>query len=729
MRLINVTTLGLEEFSESNTPRYACLSHRWSSQEVNMQEWQVRDNLLIDRLGYSKIIGACHVAQTLQIQYLWADTCCIDKTNSTELSEAINSMWKWYKECALCVVYLSDVDDAVCKHQQGESVTLPDGANQFAKSQWFTRSWTLQELIAPTNLTFYNSSWERLGSKIELLAEVETVTNIAQAALKNFDTEDWSVAQRMSWAASRKSTRSEDIAYSLLGIFDVNMPLLYGEGSKAFLRLQQEILASATDTSILAWEVKSGEDFTGELLAPSPASFALCNNTVVFDLVFKGQAMEEEVSLLSPIGVSNLGIDIEVMLSPWRMNIFLAYIARHNDIPNAKSEPCFMVLKRVGNDNLMKRCSVKSNITLRPTKPERKDIQGFEKRRVLIAFKNYEQTTITFNGIRITSSDKLLGQGTPDMPFEHIWTPGIWQDDKIVLGEASRSCGTVAVSVIPPDLHYAKVTVVLLGFDRDYNPMCLIFEEDAMNLKCQTILRQDAKALDPKLTNSRWTWKRWDDNDRVHLRTTYKWLDLDGGAVVYKSIDRQSFVADRHRYVNVRFHKKNGSWIADIYRGSGVSQPPDDTNDVAHVLNSYRTSLQQRWRATSKVSRRPQYVVPAENFANMRPHIVDYSPQLTETKTSSSMHKNLSFENNASSFIDTQSLEYRRQAVSSGIYPMQQMAASQIVAAPMSMRSESVARQEQKNLQSRSPRHSSAELEARQVDRNEALRAVFAERK
>ena len=184
------------------------------------------------------------------LDWAWADTCCIDKTSSAELTEAINSMFQYYYRSEICYAYLSDVRPAA---MQGE---LPW---EFKLSAWHKRGWTLQELIAPKVVVFMTNGWTRIGTKYELAYMMEQgIEGCPPASVLRFEKEitDISVAQRMSWASSRQTTRVEDEAYCLFGLFGINMPTLYGEGQNAFYRLQEEIMRTSTDTSIIAWERK-----------------------------------------------------------------------------------------------------------------------------------------------------------------------------------------------------------------------------------------------------------------------------------------------------------------------------------------------------------------------------------------------------------------------------------------------------------------------------------------
>ena len=178
--------------------------------------------------------------------WAWADTCCIDKTSSAELTEAINSMFGYYSRSEICYAYLGDVPPS-CDAQSRE----------FRQSRWHKRGWTLQELIAPKDVTFVREDWSRLGTKYELADVLQSISNMPPASVLRFekDISEMSVGQRMSWAARRNTTRIEDEAYCLFGLFDVNMPTLYGEGRNAFYRLQEVIMSTSPDTSLFAWSV------------------------------------------------------------------------------------------------------------------------------------------------------------------------------------------------------------------------------------------------------------------------------------------------------------------------------------------------------------------------------------------------------------------------------------------------------------------------------------------
>ncbi|KAL8996353.1 MAG: hypothetical protein Q9169_004119 [Polycauliona sp. 2 TL-2023] len=220
-------------------PPYAILSHTWGDDEYVFSDRT--DSERRNSAGFKKVSGCCALAASQGFQYVWIDTCCIDKTSSAELTESINSMYKWYKDSHLCYAYLSDL----------RLYGPQDGKCKFRDSRWFNRGWTLQELLAPDQVIFYDADWVEIGSRSLLKTAVSEATGISVYHLSH--PQEASVAAKMSWASKRGTTREEDIAYSLLGLFRVNMSLIYGEGQNAFFRLQCEIIQSSSDESIFAW--------------------------------------------------------------------------------------------------------------------------------------------------------------------------------------------------------------------------------------------------------------------------------------------------------------------------------------------------------------------------------------------------------------------------------------------------------------------------------------------
>ena len=243
MRLIKDEGQGnlrLVEYHEIETPRYAILSHTWGAdnEEVTYKDFSEGTNKR--KAGWGKIEFCRKQAAIDHLQYFWIDTCCIDKASSAELSEAINSMFRWYQHADKCYAYLSDV--SICEHIANPRLLKTTWEDALKESQWFRRGWTLQELIAPASVEFFSREGDRLGCKRSLEQQIHNITGIAIEALRGQSPTKFTVEERFIWAGSRETRRREDKAYSLLGIFDVCMPLLYGEGrEKAFRRLQEEI--------------------------------------------------------------------------------------------------------------------------------------------------------------------------------------------------------------------------------------------------------------------------------------------------------------------------------------------------------------------------------------------------------------------------------------------------------------------------------------------------------
>ncbi|KAI0330781.1 HET-domain-containing protein [Cubamyces sp. BRFM 1775] len=282
MRLLSTRTGQFCWVTDPRQARYAILSHTWS--KVGEQCYQdvlklQRDVEKVERraqpfeadlrypphitapapidhgigrgsvLDHPKLSGkirsACAVALEDSYELLWIDACCIDKSSSAELTEAVNSMFEWYSRADVCYVYLEDVDD-------DDNVDTAD--SQFRQARWHRRGWTLQELIAPRSVVFLSSGWCPMGMKSNLARLLEEITGVDHAILTHkVSLSTISVARRMSWASRRETTRPEDEAYSLMGIFGVHMAPIYGEGRNAFVRLQEEILKAIPDQSIFAW--------------------------------------------------------------------------------------------------------------------------------------------------------------------------------------------------------------------------------------------------------------------------------------------------------------------------------------------------------------------------------------------------------------------------------------------------------------------------------------------
>ncbi|KAL7895601.1 hypothetical protein HDV63DRAFT_106841 [Trichoderma sp. SZMC 28014] len=285
MRLINTETFELKVFSDDEVPSYAILSHTWGSDAQELTFLDVQKGISKipngpENLGLTKFRNCCEQAKADNFGYAWIDTCCINKADLVELGEAINSMFRWYSLAKVCYAYLSDVP-------AGDDPSIP--GSKFRTSRWFTRGWTLQELLAPKYLRFYNAEWDLIGTKGSRCTVIQEITHVPRQILLGVaELRTASVAQRMSWAAQRNTKRAEDLAYCLLGVFGITMPMIYGEGGKeAFFRLQEQIMKTSRDDSILAWglddepSVRSPQksidgdmSVEGDILAATPSQFA-----------------------------------------------------------------------------------------------------------------------------------------------------------------------------------------------------------------------------------------------------------------------------------------------------------------------------------------------------------------------------------------------------------------------------------------------------------------------
>lgn len=372
MRLLHTKNLELTEFVSNNRPQYAILSHTWGEGEVLFNDANRGQAHLLrcGKLGLAKVLKAAEVAKDNGYDYIWIDTCCIDKSSSAELSEAINSMFAWYAESAVCYAYISDFAS-----ENPEQLSI--------MNRWFTRGWTLQELIAPPTVDFYNQQWIKFGSRDSLWSLLSPLTGIDELVFRwhlyshcptpaTEQQDSWacprcrfcrtgladmlggfSIATRMSWAANRSTTREEDIAYSLLGLFGVNLPLLYGERHAAFQRLQQEIVRNSTDQSIFTFSVPRAHlDLPGPsrgrlldfLFAASPSWFAQPSR----------KWSNRHFSLETPMVLfSNVGIQLDVYMAPLHhFEDFFVAVLICSCVEDALCSPALIVNQRPGLSTL-----------------------------------------------------------------------------------------------------------------------------------------------------------------------------------------------------------------------------------------------------------------------------------------------------------------------------------------------------------------------------------------
>ena len=485
MRLINVYTLKLEEFPDERGIEYAILSHRWEEDEVSFQDMQGLEAAK-EKKGFAKISKSCEHARYDGYGYVWVDTCCINKESSAELSEAINSMFRWYATSKVCYAFLSDVQINI------------SGSNlrqELKQSMWFTRGWTLQELLAPTNIQFFDRQWTFLGTKHDLHDLLSDHTKISGLVLRhNKSLHTRSVAERMSWAARRVTTRIEDIAYCLMGIFAVNMPLLYGEGEKAFLRLQEEIIKQTDDHTIFAWCMPSDLAYSG-LLAGSPAAFADSREyRSVKHPRMHSRHSGKDTPVAKPYTITNRGLSIRFMAVHWtidtylvRLNCTSSCIFDDNNLDDENIETYLGIwMRRLAEDDQYIRIRLHGyglHVTfdddwwhpaLKPgslfTRPTQST--GFIKMHVRQNPQVNDHDCIEREGgIHIVDPSVLGISDLPDKPGAKVLR-GSWNPAKGIISVESDYYAIL-------DLSFAKqgtseFLLIMFGFDFGWNPICFV---------------------------------------------------------------------------------------------------------------------------------------------------------------------------------------------------------------------------------------------------------------
>ncbi|KAJ9661385.1 hypothetical protein H2198_001953 [Neophaeococcomyces mojaviensis] len=470
IRLVDTGTLALHEVEDSDQPDYTymILSHRWSGTgEVSYDDLS-SSHFDLSTPRFKKLVGFCSPARSHGYRYVWVDTCCINKNSTVDVQQAINSMYRWYKESKVCVAYLEDVGP---------------GRKPFSASEWFERGWTLQELIAPKTVWFYNHDWESIGEKTDLVTVLSNVTGIPAGVLSgDISPQSCSVAQRMSWVAKRKTKRIEDRAYGLVGLFDVSLQSIYGEREKAFRQLQEQIVKRYNDDhSIFAWRMENDEEYSG-LFAPSPDSFY--NSRYVVAQMGSPEFLHD-----------NRGISLELPTRPFRME---TYIAMLSVIDTSQARQCAILLARLPNDQFV-RVRAKDESLFRTT---------------------FEQADIC-RSIKIHDDPR----GFPKPPAYGYWLrrlslPGNEtaetqmvardensRDDRILIPEGEYGTAGVgffgAPSIRSIYSRWSRIHCVKLGFDDDFNPICRISNAMASNqasLATRPISSHDRR----KLCSNKW---------------------------------------------------------------------------------------------------------------------------------------------------------------------------------------------------------------------------------
>lgn len=506
MWLLNATTRKLEYFHTTDAPPYAALSHRWQDEEVSFDD--IATERAVKMKGYSKIDMCCQRAlnhgaslldeeNVISLKYIWVDTCCIDKRSSAELSEAINSMYKWYAQAAICYAYLSDVDSV----------------SEFEDSLWFTRGWTLQELLAPQRVIFFDSAWNTLGLKNKckhyrdhidncdhtcLVSRLQSRTTIPLTALQNFRSVDYSIAERMSWASSRVTTREEDIAYCLLGIFNINMPMLYGEGVGAFRRLQEEIVNISNDMSILIW---SGSPATGlEIFAQSPSCFKMPDPDI--EDIWRMREIFGRLPLAEGFTLNNAGLSLTLAVEPYSPLVLVAYLqdidvtdiadiansSRPRTISSTRTRPTFahssvwvgMLLKKAPGEKTFRRIIINGENWIVQEAEQVKQRAALWMSRLRISRDRILYTNLSTIRIRLLCPQDhfslfqrvngmlSVSEGWEELTYDDA-TPGKYTEFRVEpLDVAGFNCCMTLTN------RQDETLTIFLGFDLDARPLCFM---------------------------------------------------------------------------------------------------------------------------------------------------------------------------------------------------------------------------------------------------------------
>ncbi|KJA27585.1 hypothetical protein HYPSUDRAFT_862747 [Hypholoma sublateritium FD-334 SS-4] len=282
--------------------RYAILSHTWIRDvpgDVIYQGWNTRERY---PAGYRKVAYFCAVAaQAHGVGFGWMDNVCINKDSSSELDESIRSMYKWYRGAHVCISFLS---------QSWDLSGMKDDS-------WFTRGWTLQELLAPRDNYFYNGNWEYLGSSTDeaIQSAIESASTITRAELeacRRGETDRIPISRRLQLAAKRQVTREEDMAYSLMGLLGVDISVAYGEGTEhAFFRLVREMLSTKKDVL----DIFNHGYYPSRKIIPATIDNYRIRSTTIYTPDFEGKLQQSQWQPPSePIVLTHLGVRIPLLL-------------------------------------------------------------------------------------------------------------------------------------------------------------------------------------------------------------------------------------------------------------------------------------------------------------------------------------------------------------------------------------------------------------------------------
>ena len=461
MWLVDTDTIKMKWVLDERQEKYAILSHRWLPDgEVAFQDMS-KPKSTRPKAGHRKVVKTCQIAAELGYHYVWIDTCCINKDSSAELQEAINSMFRWYQCAEVCLVHLADV----AYRRRHKQVMI----NEMSASEWFTRGWTLQELLAPKRHIFFDKTWTRLGDKAALASTLAEITGIDPWVLDSPDKiHRCSIAKRMSWSARRATTRPEDRAYCLLGLFDVNMPLLYGEGDRAFMRLQEEIIKRSDDQSIFAWPLQN--DRSGSLIAPRPEAFYQCGDINPFS--WRHDTAPSYTTTNRGLLISNVSVKV------FALDMYLIQLDCHKQ----KGSSLIGILLRRDEGNSYVRISSEGvSLFDFPLQPSARG--NVEEKSLIVRqpTSGFIRASKVINGYRLefhgrNPNVRSLWKGYPRTRLVSSDDNIKWDPVKGLLTSKPLNEGQFGLLVFDQTDHGIKA--LKLGFDFDFNPICFIALKD-----------------------------------------------------------------------------------------------------------------------------------------------------------------------------------------------------------------------------------------------------------
>jgi hypothetical protein len=395
MRLLHFDALNrliLTDFRGKSIPPYAILSHRWSDSETLIEDIS-NGNYTNREEGHAKLQFCAEQAARDGLQYFWIDTCCIDRWDNSERSRAINSMFQWYRNATRCYVFLSDV--SLTAAMGTEKAPCSDWKVSFCASAWFTRGWTLQELIAPVSVEFFSREGHRLGDKASLEQLLHHRTGIPLAALRNSPLDQFSISERTQWAENRSTSEEEDIVYCLLGLTGISMPITYGEGQEnARRRLQAEIEAAGSAPSIIPFS--RNESFVGrepQLAEVEAKLFSNDQTTTKLAIVGLGGTGKSQLALevAHKTRLNNKSCSVFWMDASDKESLYRSYtsVAQKLSIPGCNDDQTDM-------KHIVKRC-----------------VAELSKQQCLLIFDNVEGTTVRPSGSLLTSEAADLADFLP----------------------------------------------------------------------------------------------------------------------------------------------------------------------------------------------------------------------------------------------------------------------------------------------------------------------------